>query len=304
MASRLKRPASRPVQRWCSSGLKNPISDLPILRNLVLLPRPPFITRRYPYRDRRRMLKVLGPELSREVSWSVSDAPAPDGQLASIFASTPNILKWLHYLPIYESVLSGFRSTPIKMLEIGVFRGGSLQLWRRYLHPESVIVGIDIDSAAQRFDDPAGLVHVRIGPQQDSSFLQSVVSEFGPFDVVLDDGSHMASHMVQTFRHLFANGLASGGVYIVEDIHANYWTEFRDDPVTFVDFTKWLIEAMHAHYQVTDSYLNFQLGDSHRLTEISVPLATTLIEKVEFHDSIALIHRAKGRRELPCSVGQ
>jgi Methyltransferase domain len=248
------------------------------------------------------MLKALGPELSAEVSWVVSDAPAADGEMASIFAATQNIHKWLHYLPVYESALSAFRSRPIRMIEIGVGRGGSLQVWRRYLHPEAVIVGIDIDPTTRRFDNPSQRLHVRIGDQQDISFLQSVVSELGPFDVILDDGSHMTSHMVQTFRHLFPNGLASGGVYIVEDIHANYWTPFRDSPMSFVDFTKWLIDGMHAHYQVTKTELNFREGGSHRLTKLPVPLVTTLIEKIEFYDSIALIHRAKGRREVPRTV--
>lgn len=250
------------------------------------------------------MLEVLGPELSAEVSWAASDLPAPDGEMASIFASTQNIQKWMHYLPVYESALSAFRSRPMRMMEIGVLQGGSLQMWRRYLHPESVIVGIDIDPTTQRFDDPSQRLHVRIGGQQDVSFLESVVSEFGPFDVILDDGSHMTSHMVQTFRHLFPNGLASGGVYIVEDIHANYWKPYRDSPMSFVDFTKWLIDAMHAHYQVTNRYQNFLEGDPERLTELSVPLATTLIEKIELYDSLALIHRAKGRREMPRTVCQ
>jgi hypothetical protein len=149
---------------------------------------------------------------------------------------------------------------------------------------------------------PSQRTHVRIGGQQDISFLQRVVSEFGPFDVILDDGSHTTAHMVQTFRYLFPTGLASGGVYMVEDIHANYWIQERDNAMSFVDFTKWLIDAMHAHYQVTGSEIYFRAGDSHRLTEVSVPLATTLVEKVEFYDSIAVIHRAKGRREVPCSV--
>ena len=58
------------------------------------------------------------------------------------------------------------------------------------------------------------------------------------FDVILDDGSHMTSHMVDTFRYLFPNGLASGGVYIVEDIGTNYQKPWRDSPMTFVEFTK------------------------------------------------------------------
>ncbi|SPM27985.1 class I SAM-dependent methyltransferase [Mycobacterium terramassiliense] len=249
------------------------------------------------------MLKALGPDLSQQVAWTASDAPGSDGELATIFAQTPNIHKMLHYLPAYESALSAFRSRPIRMLEIGVARGGSLQMWRRYLHPESTIVGIDIDTTTQRFDDPEQRVHVRIGSQTDTAFLQQVVSDLGPFDVILDDGSHMNSHIVHTFQYLFPNGLATGGVYIVEDLHSNYWRAYRDSPMSFADFTKWLIDAMHAHYQTAGSKeLDYRVDDPHRLKELHVPLATTLVEKVEFYDSIAVIHRARGRREVPASV--
>jgi predicted O-methyltransferase YrrM len=224
----------------------------------------------------------------------------PAGELAKIFAGTNNIQKWLHYLPVYESALAPFRSRPVRMLEIGVARGGSLQMWRRYLHPESVIVGIDVDPACRRFDDPSRRLHVHIGGQQDCSFLQRVAGEYGPFDVILDDGSHMTSHMVETFRYLFPNALVDGGIYIVEDIHSNYWKMQRDSAMSFVDFTKWLIDAMHAHYQVTDSELDFRIDDPHRRTDVIVPAATTLLEKIEWHDSIVVVHRA--RRELPRSV--
>jgi hypothetical protein len=111
------------------------------------------------------MLEALGPELSAEVSWPVSDTPAPDGAMTSIFAATHKVHKFLHYLPIYESALRGFRPWPIRVMEVGVARGGSLQMWRRYLHPDSVIVGIDIDARARRFDNPSQRVHVRIGGQ-------------------------------------------------------------------------------------------------------------------------------------------
>jgi hypothetical protein len=62
---------------------------------------------------------------------------------------------------------------------------------------------------------------------------------------------------------------------------------------------------MHAHYQTAGSQeLDFRIGDSHRLMDVRVLLATTLVEKVECCDSIAVIHRAKGRREVPMSVYQ
>ncbi len=190
------------------------------------------------------------------------------------------------------------------MLEIGVARGGSLQIWRQYFHPETVVVGIDIDPACKQFDDPARNIHVRIGAQQDIPFLQTVVNEFGSFDIILDDGSHLVSHMVDTFRYLFPNGLADGGVYLVEDIHANYWLNFRDTPITFADFVKHLIDAMHAHYLQAGRRMElaFRTGDPQRIAQFRVPLATTLLSKIEFYDSVVVVHR--GPRELPRSFYQ
>jgi len=266
--------------------------------------RPPFVMRRYPWRDKRRMLAALGPDLAAEVRWAESpQPPATGGRMASIFESANNIHKPLHYLPVYESALGAFVDRPIRMLEIGVDRGGSLQLWRRYLHPESVVVGIDINRKTSQFDNPAQRMHVRIGAQQDTVFLRRVLDEFGPFDVILDDGSHMTSHMVDTFRYLFPNGLAAGGVYIVEDIGTNYQKNWRDSTMTFIDFTKWIIDAMHGRCQ-GDNWGRQDLGlpdDSH-LQDFTVPLATTIIEKVEFYDCIAVFHRAKGIREVPRNV--
>ncbi len=257
---------------------------------------------RYPYVSRNWMLHALGPDLATEVTWSARDVEL-NGELGPIFATTNDIHKWAHYLPIYESALAKFREHPIRMLEIGVARGGSIQMWRRYLHPESVIVGIDIDPETKRFDNPSQGVHVRVGGQQDIPFLRSVVEEFGAFDVILDDGSHMTSHMVDTFRYLFPNALADCGIYIVEDIHCNYWRSYRDTPTTFVDFTKQLIDAMHTQYlRARHEDRSFRVDDPDRLAEVTVPIATTLLDKIEFHDSIAVFHRAQGQRELPCSI--
>ena len=284
--------------------MKKPILGLASHVGLSLSLQPPFISLRYPWRERRRMLGALGPDLAAEVRWTESPAPPTlGGELASIFESTLNVHKSLHYLPVYESALGAFVDRPIRMLEIGVDRGGSMQMWRRYLHPDSVLVGIDTNRKASQFDNPSQHLHVRIGAQQDTTFLRSVLDEFGPFDVILDDGSHLTSHMVDTFRYLFPNGLASGGVYIVEDIGTNYQKPWRDSPMTFIEFTKWIIDAMQARCQGDNwEQQDFGYSSNPHLQEFTVPLATTIIEKVEFHDSIAVFHRAKGRREVPRNV--
>ena len=115
----------------------------------------------------------------------------------------------------------------MRFLEIGVDRGGSLDAWSRYLGPEATIVGIDINPWCAKFDDREGRRHVRIGGQQDPGFLRSVVSEFGPFDVILDDGSHRPSHMNASFVHLFDGALVPEGTYVVEDLQTNYWRGFE-----------------------------------------------------------------------------
>lgn len=247
------------------------------------------------------MLKALGPDLGREVSWKAPTDPKPEGELGELFARTPNIHKMLHYLPAYESTFAPLRSRPVRMLEIGVDRGGSLQMWRSYL-PKATIIGVDIESTCQQFDSPAQGVHVRIGDQADTGFLQAVIDELGPFDVVLDDGSHMTSHIVDTFRYLFTHGVAPGGVYMIEDLHSNCWPSHRDSRMSFPDFTKWLIDAMHAHYQTSTREVDFRVGGEYQVNEHRVPLATTLVEKIEFYDSIAVVHRATGSREVPASV--
>ncbi len=84
------------------------------------------------------------------------------------------------------------------MLEIGVSKGGSLALWRKALGDRATIFGIDIDPKCAEFDGK--FAKVRIGSQADASFLKSVVDEMGGVDLVLDDGSHVASHQRASFE--------------------------------------------------------------------------------------------------------
>ena len=72
--------------------------------------------------------------------------------------------------------------------------------------------------------------------------------------------------------------------------------------MSFTDLTKWIIDSMHAHYLSATKERRFREGDRARVSQHHVPLATTLIDKVEVYDSITVIHRAKGTREVPTSV--
>lgn len=259
---------------------------------LTLLPKPPFIFRRYPYKGRRRMLEALGPDLARPVVMGADDSPPEETAIGRIFSETENVHKLRHYLPIYESVLARTE----RMLEIGVDRGGSLRMWREYL-PKATIVGLDFNPKSAQYDAPQDDIHVRIGDQTDTGFLGRVLDEFGPFDTILDDGGHQPSQMIGSFQYLFPR-LAPGGVYAVEDVCANYWTGYRDRSESFIDFARWLMDAMHAPYMKMSSVFEFMEGHPKRVREVEVPLAATIIDRIEVFDSVVVVHRAAEPKHL------
>lgn len=168
---------------------------------------------------------------------------------AAFYAHEGHVVhKWHHYLPLYDRYFAPFRGTKVRMLEIGVSEGGSLKLWREFFGPDAVIYGIDINPDCLKYDGEYG--SVRIGSQDDPVFLRSVVEEMGGVDIILDDGSHIAKHIIASFEALFPS-LNEGGIYMAEDLCCSYWKAFGGGyrrPSTFIEYTKTLIDDMHHWY--------------------------------------------------------
>jgi len=158
------------------------------------------------------------------------------------------IHKWMHYFPIYEKHFSSWRNKNVTFLEIGIQRGGSLQMWQKFFGPLATIVGVDIDKTCESHAEDN--IHVRIGDQTNIQFLKSLVDEFGPFDIVLDDGSHKMEDVYKTFEFLYPK-ISKNGIYVVEDLHTAYWEEFGGGlnvEKTFINLSKNLIDDLNAHH--------------------------------------------------------
>jgi len=132
------------------------------------------------------------------------------------------------YTPNYFSLLRHLRDSPVRLLEIGVGgyqdadRGGeSLEVWRDFF-PKGEIVGIDIQKKEM---DLGKRVTILQGSQVDGDFLARVVAEHGPFDIIIDDGSHQNEHVVTSFRLLFPT-LSQGGIYVAEDVQTSFFPRF------------------------------------------------------------------------------
>ncbi|KLE33680.1 hypothetical protein AAW01_04475 [Aurantiacibacter gangjinensis] len=210
-----------------------------------------------------------------------------ESPLGQIFCSGDGrpVDKWVHYIPIYERYLEHLRGSSFKMLEIGVFQGGSLDMWRSYFGDECTLFGVDIDSKTVDRVSPPN--QVRIGSQDDPAFLADVVREMGGLDLVLDDGSHVGKHQWSTFETLFPL-LSEGGLYIIEDTHTSYWWQYGGGQMrrrTANNLAKQIIDDMHAWY--------------HKRKQITA--AKTQIDAMHIHDSIIVIEkrtRGKPRRVL------
>lgn len=198
------------------------------------------------------------------------------------------IHKWKHYFPAYERHFERFVNQSIVFIEIGCGRGGSSQLWKRYFGPRAQIVGIDIRPACKAFEDDQ--VAIRIGDQSDESFLASVVEEFGPPHVVLDDGSHMMRHITSSFRYLYPR-MDRTGVYMVEDLHTAYWDRFEGGlrrEGSFIELCKELIDELNAEW-----------------TRGALPPTefTRTTTSMHFYDSIVAFERGRTPKKFAVKTG-
>ncbi len=128
----------------------------------------------------------------------------------------PGIWKWQHYFEIFQRHFHGFVDQPVTVLEIGVYSGGSLGLWKSYFGDQCTVYGVDIEKDCEIYND-AG-VKIFIGDQGDRHFWKSFKAQTPKLDIVIDDGSHRPEHQQLSFHELLPH-LNPGGVYLCEDLH-------------------------------------------------------------------------------------
>ena len=199
------------------------------------------------------------------------------------------IHKWKHYFPIYERHFKDFVYKPVTFIEIGCGLGGSLQMWKRYFGPYARIIGVDINPACKKFEEDQ--IEVHIGEQQDCEFLQTLIDKIGMPDVILDDGSHIMSHIIASFQFLYPK-MAKNGIYMVEDLHTAYWDEYEGGlrkSTTFIELCKNLIDELNA---------------DHSRGAVPPTEFTKTTLSMHFYDSMAVFERGQTTRKTGFRIGK
>ena len=188
--------------------------------------------------------------------------------------------KWYPYLHAYEKHLNKFRGKSCKLLEIGVQKGGSLELWHHYFGDQCSIYGVDNDQtvADLKYDFNVDLT---IGDQESAEFWKDYASKRGFFDIIIDDGGHTMKQQENTVLSLFGK-LNNGGIYIIEDTHTSYWETFGGgfkSPSSFVENMKTLVDLLHTRH-VNDQKPDLQIYNTfHGLSSVTFYDSMIVLEK-------------------------
>lgn len=250
--------------------------------------------RRIPAAIVRRIMNKLRPQprpemFALEPGEAAGLAAKATSELARLFLTHRGraVRKKVHYLDIYDLYFSKYRGSDVRVLEIGVCEGGSLELWRNYFGADATIFGIDVDPVCvARVDAPN---QVRIGAQGDAGFLRSVVDEMGAPDIVIDDGSHLGSDQRATFETVFPL-LRDGGLYVIEDVNTSYWRAYGGGygkGGTAIDLVRRLIDDLHAWYH----------------DKPPATIARGWIGAIHVYDALILVEKAKAVRPGTIRVG-
>ena len=134
--------------------------------------------------------------------------------------------KWEKYFAVYEDIFQKYKNKEITFVEIGVFNGGSLKLWKNYFGPNSRIIGIDLNKECKKFEDKKNNIEIFIGNQSDEQFWDNFFDSVGKVDVILDDGGHTNIDQIITATKVIEN-IKDGGLLATEDTHTSYLKEYN-----------------------------------------------------------------------------
>lgn len=126
---------------------------------------------------------------------------------------------WRHkYTPIYYDLFKDQKDLPLNIMEIGVFQGGSIKMWRDFF-PNAKIFAVDI---AQKYLDEVATIPdcipIQVNANNELDITDKILNKYPNefFDIIIDDAGHRSHQQLVTFCLLYPR--IKNGYYIVEDI--------------------------------------------------------------------------------------
>ena len=211
------------------------------------------------------------------------ETPGLKSTYAAYLASPRLSFKHSTYFPVYDRLFAPWVGRPLTFVEVGVFNGGSLLMWRDYFGPQARIIGVDFNPEARRLESDGFEIH--IGNQADPAFWREFLAKVRPIDVFLDDGGHTFEQQIVTVDSVLP-AMVDGGLVVVEDTHTSYQSDFGGPSSrSFVSWAKRMVD-----------------GINHRFSDFPDRPHEETVFSVAFYESIIAFHidrRLAGLASVP-----
>ena len=203
--------------------------------------------------------------------------------------------KWSLYLSEYDRLFNSYRDKPIRLLEIGIQNGGSLEIWSKFFKNASTLIGCDSNPDCELLNYDDSRIKIIIGDANSPEVRERLLQLSPQFDIIVDDGSHLSSDIIKSFV-LYFPLVAEGGVFIVEDLHCSYWSQFEGglfDPYSSISLFKHLADVInHQHWGIPKARSDILRGIFTKYDiEISADVLSQ-VHSVEFINSMCVIRKA------------
>jgi hypothetical protein len=207
------------------------------------------------------------------------------------------------YAEVYERFLAARRLEPIRLLELGVWKGASLRMWEAYF-PNAEIIGIDNlpDVVQQKLER----AEVLIGDAADAAFLTSAVDRFaeGKIDIVVDDCGHVLDQQIRSFEKLFPL-LDAGGLYFVEDVSGSRFKDGNPGALPFLAFLdySWNLAQQTTFFEDTSVSTFHNIREIGRLSpaerdRLGISVWNRELEGVYYFGNLCVFEKRRKQREL------
>jgi len=179
-----------------------------------------------------------------------------------------------HYYKEYEIYMEKFRDKPIKILEVGTYKGASIEAWREYFSDDSTIYTMDIFTRLE--SDTVDVLKWMQADSMDEDLPKKIKEEWGDdieFDFIIDDGAHYPDANRLTFQNLYPF-LKKGGKYFIEDIIPIHkmtraeinnfsWVVLKNDWFKEKVYNKWMDYMTNYKHKSYDRRKETRTGDTY-----------------------------------------
>jgi len=146
------------------------------------------------------------------------------------------------YLPLYQKMFNTKKETAKNVLEIGIYKGGSIKLWSDFF-TNAIVYGLDcmnINNIWEGIKNKENIIlHTSIDAYDSNFVTSNFLNKNIKFNFIVDDGPHTLESMLQFIR-LYSQLITDDGILIIEDVQSWDWIDIlkNEVPEHFKQFIK------------------------------------------------------------------